>query len=207
MTFVTSGGCLPEKKPHCPKSSLSQGPHVPLCFYWVFLRRTSGYRGDTSACINVGLHAHISLQMTVEGFHWLQHQKEATNVSGLLRWQPDHVCVYLQTDPCCWCMCGTDHPLHRYVHCSIYISVPQTASSSTKPDRKKNIWFVPIMLNKGIMLLLLLKYNPYGNDPKGTYCHSFSIKWGKEESTCLWLRLHNLLNKWCASKYSAQTHV
>lgn len=119
--------------------------------------------------------------MTVEGFHSRQHQKEAqTNASGLLWWQPDHVCVYLQTDPCCWRVCGTDHPLRRYVLCSIYISVPFVqdcpgpAPCPTKPNRKKErnivilfknsfacyiyvyivieIWIILIMHNKGIML-------------------------------------------------------
>lgn len=45
----------------------------------------------------------------------------SSNASELLREQPDHLCLHLQTQPGGWQMRGTGHPLRRYAHLLFFV--------------------------------------------------------------------------------------
>lgn len=71
------------------------------------------------------LNAHASqLVRQVRIFPATTAEIVTTDASGLVWWQPDRLCVHLKTDPCCWHMCGTGHPLCRYVYVSVPFYIP-----------------------------------------------------------------------------------
>lgn len=164
-----TGGGEATPSPQRVQLTLCTRSHVPPCFYGRILSHALSYHGDTSACIKERLPAHTSLYETLEGFFYLQqHQKEAQpNASELLWWQPDHVCLHFQTDPCCWHMCGTGHPLSRYVHFSALFTFlsPKQLKDCSGPAS------CPINLNRKNIEILL--FSSAKTKKKQTACYIY----------------------------------
>lgn len=117
---------------------------------------------------------HLAIWDTWRIFYLQQHQREAQpNASELLWWQPDHVCLHFQTDPCCWHMCGTGHPLSRYVHFSALFTFlsPKQLKDCSGPAS------CPINLNRKNIEILLFSS---AKTKKKTACYIFFFYLDKE---------------------------